>query len=203
MMNHNEMNFFSFVNELKEEHAKNTLRRANKTLLLNPGKIPKAQHILYEPLTPECIDEYLIKAYKNTVPDQYIQFLRYSNGIELFMFKILYGKFSFAGSNLTIYGIPRTKPFGRPADMEEPFDIRIEDLRRHKDIPDTWLKVGTYRLRYEMGSEADLYIDCNSQRVFSTKRDQRNIEEQWDSFDVCLCDLFQRAQNSRPEYRFK
>ena len=111
MMNHNEMHFFSLVNKLKEEHAKNTLRRANKTLLLNPGKIPRAQHILYEPLTPECIDEYLIQAYKNTVPDQYIQFLRYSNGIELFMFKILYGKFSFAGSNLTIYGIPRTKPF--------------------------------------------------------------------------------------------
>ena len=156
MMNHNEMHFFSLVNKLKEEHEKNTLHRANKTFLLNPGKIPKAQHILYEPLTPELIDEYLIQAYKNIVPDQYIQFLRYSNGIDLFMFKILCGKFSFAGSNLTIYGIPRTKPFGRPADMEEPFDIRIEDLRRHDNISDTWLRVGTYRLKYESGGEADL-----------------------------------------------
>lgn len=199
----NKMRFFYLVNKLKEEHTNNRILRANGTLLLNPGKIPKAQHILYKPLTTELIDEYLTKSYKNTLPIQYKQFLQYSNGIDLFMFRILVGKFAFAGSNLIIYGLPRTKPFGRPADMEEPFDIRVEDLRRHNDLPNTWLRVGTYRLKYESGGEADLYIDCDSQRVFATKRDKCHIEEQWDSFDSCLCDLFHRAQNSHSEYRFK
>ena len=202
MMDH-KMEFFYFVNRLKEEHSNNQILRANGTLLLNPGKIPKAQHILYKPLTVELIDEYLTKAYKNPLPVQYKQFLQYSNGIDLFMFRILVAKLAFAGSSLTIYGLPRTKPFGRPADMEEPFDIRIEDLRRHADLPDTWLHVGTYRLKYESGGEADLYIDCDSQKVFATKRDQWRIEEQWDSFDICLCELFHRAQNSCSEYRFR
>lgn len=40
------MDFFSFVDELKEKHKSNTLLRGNGTLLLNPGKIPKAQHII-------------------------------------------------------------------------------------------------------------------------------------------------------------
>ena len=163
------LEFFSLVDELKERHKSNTLIRRNETLLLNPGEIPKAQHILYKPLTTELIEEFLVKSYSNVLPMQYITFLKYSNGIELFMFKILTGKFKFAGSNLTVYGLPRTKPFDRPADMEEPFDIRVEDLRRHDDIPNTWLRVGTYRLKYELGGEADIYIDCDSQRVFSTK----------------------------------
>lgn len=202
-MDNSDMEIFSLVDQLKKEHRTLTVIRKNGTLLLNPGKIPKAQHMLYKPLTSELVDEYLTKAYKNALPVQYKQFLGYSNGMDLFMFKILAGKFAFAGSNIIIYGLPRTKPFGRPVDMEEPFDVRIEDLRRHKNIPDTWLRVGTYRLKYELGGEADMYIDCNSQRVFATKRDQCGIEEQWDSFDLCLCDLFQRAQNSLPEYRFK
>jgi len=202
-MDNERMEFFSLVDELKERHKSNTLLRRNGTLLLNPGKIPKAQHILYKPLTTELIEEFLVKSYSNALPMQYINFLKYSNGVELFMFKILTGKFEFAGSNLTIYGLPRTKPFDRPADMEEPFDIRVEDLRRHDDIPNTWLKVGTYRLKYQLGGEADIYIDCDSQRVFSTIRDKSNIKEQWNSFDSCLCDLFHRAQNSHSEYRFK
>ncbi|MBE6664900.1 MAG: hypothetical protein E7603_01585 [Ruminococcaceae bacterium] len=202
-MDNGKMKIFSLLDELKKDHSNHTVIRKNGTLLFNPGKIPKAQHILYQPLTSELIDEYLSKAYKNTLPVQYKQFLGYSNGMDLFMFKIFVAKFAFAGSNITIYGLPRTQPFGRPADMEEPFDIRIEDLRRHANIPDTWLKVGTYRLKYESGGEADMFIDCDSQRVFTTKRDQCGIEEQWDSFDFCLCDLFQRAQNSLPEYRFK
>ena len=202
-MDNDRMNFFFLLDELKEKHKNNALLRKNGTLLLNPGKIPKAQHILFKPLSTELIDEFLVKSYSNVLPMQYVSFLKYSNGIELFMFKILNGKFEFAGSNLTLYGLPRTKPFDRPADMEEPFDIRVEDLRRHDDVPDTWLKVGTYRLKYELGGEAEIYIDCDSQRVFATRRDRLNIEEQWESLDICLCDLFHRAQNSCSEYRFK
>ena len=202
-MDKDRMDFFYLIDVLKEECKNNTIIRDNETLLLNPNKIPKAQHILYKPLSVELIDEYLVKVYSNTFPPQYIEFHKYSNGIELFMFKILIGKFEFAGSNLTLYGLPRTKPFDRPADMEEPFDIRVEDLRRHDGIPNTWLKVGTYRLEYELGGEADIYIDCDSQRVFATKRDKCSVEEQWDSLDICLCDLFHRAQNSHLEYRFK
>ena len=76
MMDH-KMEFFYFVNRLKEEHSNNQILRANGTLLLNPGKIPKAQHILYKPLTVELIDEYLTKSYKNPLPVQYKQFLQY------------------------------------------------------------------------------------------------------------------------------
>lgn len=202
-MDNDRMRIMSLIDDLKKEYRNNAILRRNETLLLNPGKIPKAQHILYKPLPYDLIDEYLVQVYSNTLPTQYIEFLKYSNGLELFMFKILTGKFEFAGSNLTLYGLPRTKPFDRPVDMEEPFDIRVEDLRRHDDIPNTWLRVGTYQLKYELGGEADIYIDCDSQRVFSTKRDKCSIEEQWDSFDICLCDLFYRAQKSHSEYRFK
>ena len=178
-------------------------RQKNDTLLLNPGRIPKAKHMLFKPLTAELIDEYLAKAYKNALPDQYVHFLEYSNGISLFAFKILLEKFEFAGSNLTIYGLPRTQPFGRPKDMDEPFDVRVEDSRRHKNIPSTWLKVGRYRIQYTRGGEADIYIDCDTQQVYSTKVDQCNIEEHWDSFDTCVCDLFLRGQKSQTEYRFE
>lgn len=202
-MDNHKMKFFSLVDDLKERNKNNTIIRKNETLLLNPGKMPKAQHILYKPLSDDLIDEYLVKSYSKTLPKQYLDFLKYTNGIELFMLKILVGNFEFAGSNLTLYGLPRTNPFNRPKDMEEPFDIRVEDLRRHDNVPETWLRVGTYRLKYELGGEADIYIDCDSQKVYATKRDEFIVEEEWDSLDICLCELFSRAQNSHSEYRFK
>jgi len=61
-MDNERMEFFSLVDELKERHKSNTLLRRNGTLLLNPGKIPKAQHILYKPLTTELIEEFLVKS---------------------------------------------------------------------------------------------------------------------------------------------
>lgn len=197
------MKIFYLIDQLKEKHKENTIVRNNGTLLLNPGKIPKAQHIFYEGLSFETIEEFLIKEYKNVFPAQYLKFLKRLNGIELFMFKIILGKISFAGSSLTIYGLPKTPPFNRPIDMEEPFDLRIEDLRRHDNIPQSWLKIGTYQLTYTLGGEADIFIDCDTQCVYSTKRDQDKIEECWDSFDDCMCDLYKRFQNSDLEYVFK
>ena len=112
------MKFIHFVENLKKEHAGDTLVRKNGTLILCPGKIPKAKHIIYKGLSSRLIKEELIDQYKNKFPKEYIEFLKYSNGITLFMFKIKINGIEFAGSNLTIYGLPLVPPFSRPQDEE-------------------------------------------------------------------------------------
>ena len=186
------MRIIALIEELKKKYECNTIVRKNGTMLLGPGKIPKSDHMLYKGLTQDVLDEYLISQYKYKFPSEYVEFLKYTNGATLFSIKIRSGKLEYASSYLTILGLPLTPATSRAVDMEEPFDVRIEDLRRHKKIPKHWLKCGRYKMKREKGNEADLFIDTETNMVFSCRVDDYNIVESWASLDDCLCNIFEK-----------
>lgn len=199
------MKILELMDNLQSEYTEDVIVRKNNTLLLGPGKIPKARHIIFPGLSPDIIDRYLITDYKHNFPMQYREFLRHYNGANLFMFKVITKargkKLEFASKNLVVFGLPRTQPFGRPIDMEEPYDVRIEDLGRHPNVPDTWLKCGSYKKTFEFGDPADIFIDTTTEQVFSCMRNDDQVIECWESLDDCLCDLFDRVSQYGKELR--
>ncbi len=207
------MKVFKKIDALKELYANDSLIRNNGTVILAPGRMPAFKHMLFKPLTQELIDEYLIAEYKNKFPEQYIEFLKYSNGAQLYVYKILSSAkpkrrmppIYFASIALNINGLPRTPPFGRTPDMEEPFDLRIEDLRRHDDVPDTWLKVGRYTKNQKgneiVGDQYDIFIDCVTQETYGCLVDHFVLDQKWPSLDDCLCAVMDMVSEYNSEYR--
>ena len=164
------MEIFKLIEELKMNYKNDCRIRKNGTILLGSDqKLPLySRHILFEPLTDELINEFLVNEYNYTFPKQYTTFLKYSNGMSLFTAKRKVGKYKVSLSVFTIYGLPRTQPFGRPQDMEEPFDVRVEDLGRHEEIPPQWLKCGSYKKEDdEFDITYDIFIDTVSEHIYS------------------------------------
>ncbi|MBR3919184.1 MAG: hypothetical protein IKJ59_10675 [Clostridia bacterium] len=183
------MEFINLLENMKKDYSNDILIRENKTLLLGLGKTPKCRHMLFAPLMKEHIAEFLVSDYKRTFPTEYIDFLMYSNGANLCAELIEINGFKLAHSMFVLYGLPLTQPLGRPHDMEEPFDIRIEDLSRHKNIPETWLKCGTYVIEnsYE---DIDIFIDTETKIVNSCAKNTDKIISTWNDIDSCFCYLF-------------
>lgn len=183
------MKFIEILETTKNNYLDNCIVRKNNTLLLGLGKIPKCQHMLFAPLSREIINDFLVSDYKGVFPTEYIDFLMYSNGANLCNRCVKVKGFSLAHSMFVLYGLPLTQPFGRPHDMEEPFDIRIEDLSRHSNIPDTWLKCGTYVLPNSY-DDIDIFIDTETKVVNSCVKNTDSIINSWNDIDTCFCDLF-------------
>ena len=196
------MLIFSKLNELKEEFRSDCRIRKNGTILLGSDKdLPLyARHTLFKPLTQDLIDIYLINDYKYRIPDQYITFVKYSNGMSLFSSKRKIAGFRISRPTFDIYGIPQTPPYDRSHEMEEPFDIRIEDLGRHNDIADTWLKCGSYTKDSDFNVTYDIFIDTTTNYVYSCIRNDNKIVRNWTDFDSCLCDLFDDLKSTKIEY---
>ena len=194
------MEFKRVIQQMKEAYAKNYTERRNGTLLLGPDKIPNFRHMLFKPLKEEYIEKYLVEEYKNNFPEQYKDFLKTSNGANLYRVKISEDGFSFAHSMLVIFGLPLTPPFGRPADQEEPFDVRVEDLARHNAVSEKWLKCGTYIRDYNFDVQYDIFIDTENNRAYSCERNNCQVVDSWESFDQCLCEIFEGFRGSLNEY---
>lgn len=194
------MRFIGILTDMKERYSDDCIVRQNGTILLGPGKMPKSRHMLFLPLTDEYINSYLVSEYKNKFPEDYIQFLRYSNGANLYTVKLNSSGYSFAYNMLVIFGLPLTPPFGRAFDMEEPFDVRVEDMARHDDIPQTWLKCGTYIKDYNFDVTNDIFIDTVTNQVFSCEKNTKAIVDSWANLDDCFCSIYQSLANSRLEY---
>ncbi len=197
------MRFFDILDDLKNEYKNNCSIRNNGTILLCPGKIPRSRHMLFKPLCDEYIQEYLIEQYKNNFPEEYIEFLKYSNGANLHTVKLKTDRFEFAANLFVIFGLPLTPPFSRPKDEEEPFDVRIEDLGRHKDIPNTWLKCGTYTRNYNFNVQNDIFIDTETNKIYACIKNEKEIIDCWESLDECFCSIFESFTDSKLEYEFK
>ncbi len=201
------MEFFKFITETKNEYASNCVIRENKTILLVPGKIPKCKYMFFEALTQSLIDDFLVEHFSDiTLPEDYVELLKTTNGANLFSVKMNSGKFSFANSMLIILGLPRTQPFGRPLDMEEPFDVRVENLARHKNIPIHWLKcaIWTQLKDVEKGdNQTDIFIDTISNKVYACKKNHEEILEEWASLDECLCYIVNSFKDLKDEYELK
>lgn len=187
---------------LKSEYAGNSTTRENGTILLAPGAIPRSRHMLFVGLEEALIDDYLVSEYKLPFPEAYKELLRRFNGANLFTVKINNKKIrrSFAYNLFTIYGLPRTDPFSRPEFLEEPYDLRIEDLARHKKLPKTWLKCGSYCKDCNISVITDIFIDTESKKAFACVKNDCEITESWDSLDECLCSIFDSFADCRDEY---
>lgn len=196
------MEFIKVLEELKKFYSDKTLIRENGTILLEPGNIPKCRHMLFKPLSDEIIDSYLIADYKNEFPIEYKAFLKYSNGANLYYARLKTDKFCIAHPMLVIFGLPLTPPFGRPLDMEEPYDLRVEDLSRHDDISETWLKCGTYIRANNFKLTYDIFIDTKTKCVISTEKNKNTVIESWESLDQCFCDICTKLLESRYEYKY-
>jgi len=196
------MKFIQLLSNLKEEYKDDCIIRKNGTLLMHPGRIPNAKHYLFRPLNDELINEFLINQYKNTFPKEYIDFLKFSNGANLFGICVKTPKFTLAETLLTIYGLPRTAPFSRAQDMEEPFDVRIEDLARHDDIPNYWLKCATHIIPDNLDKHIDVFIDTTTGKIYSCFKNTKEIINSWKSLDECFCCLFDLTRKFRDEYDY-
>lgn len=194
------MQFFKKLDELKLLYSQKSIIRNNGTVLLSPGDIPRSRHMLFRPLAKEYIESYLIEQYNNKFPKDYINFLLFSNGANLFSVKIVTSEFIFSHSLFVIFGLPMTPPLGRPLDMEEPFDVRVESLSMHKDIPKSWLKCGTYTRMYNFDIQTDIFIDTLSQRVYACEKGQNDIINEWSNLDNCFCDIFDSLSDCELEY---
>ena len=84
--------------------------------------------------------------------------------------------------------------------MEEPFDIRIEDLGRHEDIPNNWLKCGSYIKDTDFNTTFDIFIDTATERVYSCIRKDYKVVCECNDLDTCLCDLFDILKDTKEEY---
>lgn len=197
------MEFFNLLNSLKEKYKDELIIRKNGTILFGQGKIPKTNHMLFKGLKQEYIDEFLIDAYKNKFPEEYIEFLKYSNGADLFWVKLksVHG-FDFASTLFTILGLPLTPPYERASDMEEPFDIRVEDLARHENTPKTWLKCGNYYRNYNLHTQTDIFIDTTSGKVYACEKNKCEVLEEWGTLDECFCSIFNSFRGYEKEYDF-
>ena len=198
------MKFFKILDNLKEQHDNDKLIRANGTILLHPDRVPRARHMLYKPLDDKLINDYLVSQYIYAFPKEYIEFLKYTNGADLCTTRIWHNiknkRIPVAGGLFTIYGLPRTQPFGRPDNMEEPFDMRIEDLRRHDDIPKNWLACGTYIRDYNFKNNYDIFIDTETGNVYSVVRNTTTIVDSWNSLDDCFCNIYHSFDDMNDEY---
>ena len=200
------MNFLTKLDTLKQVYSSDMKIRENGTVLFGLGTIPVAKHMLFEPLDNELIETYLISQYANTFPLQYIEFLKYSNGANLFMVRMWHtakrGKIATASGFFTVYGLPRTPPYARKKDQEEPFDLRIEDSSRHEEIPFEWLKCASYVRDYDFHKRFDLFIDTKTGTAHSCERNTASVVETWDSLDTALCSIFDSFSEIKSEYDF-
>ena len=65
------------------------LIRKNGTILLSPDGVSLyARHKFYKGLKEEYINEFLVPAYEYSIPETYLEFLRFSNGADLYAVKV-------------------------------------------------------------------------------------------------------------------
>ena len=150
---------------------------------------PLAEHIVFLPM-PNEIMLHMIEDYKRPFPKELLTLYRTMNGADLFW------TVRFAGKKKTripinlfsIYGVPLT----HDRKHIEPFNIRIEDLNRPDNTPDNWLKFGSYYSSENTTDRLDLFVDTDSNCVFSVKHENTDccVTAKWNSVDDCLCSVF-------------
>ena len=68
------MEFFKILDSLKERYKDDMKIRANGTVLLAPGGIPNARHMLFKPLDDKLIDEFLVSQYSQKFQRRILNF---------------------------------------------------------------------------------------------------------------------------------
>ena len=197
------MEFINFLDKIKNDYSDDCVVRENGTLLLKPQTIPKCKHMFFKRLKNEYLNEYIIPYFEGlSFPNDYKKILEKCNGANLFSIKITKGKFSIAHSMLVLLGLPLTKPFDRPLNMEEPFDIRIENLARHPAIPHDWIKcaIWTEIKNIGKGEPTDIFIDSTSCRVYGCAKNKKDVLYTWENLDECFSSIVKSFESLKDEY---
>ena len=183
------MIFLNKIQKLLDEYENCSCAVRDKAFLYGicSQSPPIANHIVYEPML-ECEIMNLIDDYKRVIPAELLTLYRFMNGADLFWTVRMIGKKArIPICRLSIYGVPLT------CDRMhlEPFNIRIEDLNRPNNTPDSWLKFGSYYSPTVTDIRFDLFVDTESLVVFAVKNGCNVccIEKSWNSIDCCLCCL--------------
>lgn len=144
-----------------------------------------SDHIIYNPM-PEKIIEYLVNSYRRKIPEQLLVIYRAMNGGDMFWVKRYIKKVNryIPFCPFSIYGVPLVDARER----NEPFNISIEDLNRHHDTPNSWLKFGAYYEPKCFSKRRDLYVDTNTTVVYAVDHDSSDctVLKEWLSIDDCL-----------------
>lgn len=155
--------------------------------ICNPSP-PLAEHIIFSSM-PEDVMQGMINAYKLEFPQELLDLYGVMNGANLFWSVDYIGKkkIRIPFNYLSIYGIPLT--YDRM--HIEPYNISIEDLNRPRETPDNWLKFGSYQSLENSSIRFDLYVDTDTDHVFSVEHGIKicTVTESWKSIDECLCFL--------------
>jgi len=196
------MRYNDYLKKLVTDYKDNCAVRKNGTMLLGIGKIPNAKHKLFVPLEQRDIDEYLKVFFKYGFPDDLAEILKISNGANLFNIRIYTDKVEFAHVLLCVLGLPRTSPTGRAFDLEEPFDIRVENFARHEEIPDTWIKFAVWtEVENIEKNPTDLFFDCVTNKVYACEKNKKDVLYSWNSVDDCLCSIIEILEKTNEAYK--
>lgn len=197
------MKIIEFLKKIKNDYSEDCIVRQNGTLLLKPQTVPKCKFMIYKSLKNEYIEDYVLPYFENVnFPQDYLKLLKCYNGADLFFVKLNCGKYSFAHPMLVILGLPLTKPFERDLDMEEPSDVRVENLARNKSIPNEWIKcaIWTEIKNIGKGEPTDIFIDSLTNKVYGCTKNQCEILYTWDNLDDCLCYIIDSFKGLEDEY---
>jgi len=188
------MEFLALLDRMEENYPMDKRRTEYYAVLYGVEQTPppRAKHILFEAMTDKQLVE-LTESYRRVFPDQLLELYRRTNGAELFwgVRHLPRAKLSIPGSRLSVFGIP----LENSRKYVEPYDIRIEDLARADDTPESWLKFGSWRPEKDFRQMIDLFVDTDSAKVYAVDRAEVScaVWQQWDSVDLCLCDIFNKV----------
>ena len=188
------MRFLKMVDAIIDEHHSNMVKKKNGAIFMDPGHIPNARHIVFPGLKQEEIDQYLVSVYRQPFPTSYQYLLRHLNGAELCVIRLNSQNFSFACATLVIYGLPKRPPQAGEIEKLEPFDVRVEDLRRHSQLPNNFLKVASYFINEDFRTRIDMFIDTEDEKVYAYQECSTNMVDSWDNLDDALCDVLARVK---------
>lgn len=187
------MEFLALLDRLEENYPLEKRRTEHYAVLYGVEQTPplQAKHILFDAMTDQLITD-LTGSYQRVFPGQLLELYRRINGAELFwgVRHLPRAKLSIPGSRLSVFGIP----LETSRKYVEPYDIRIEDLARACDTPASWVKFGSWRPGNDFRQMFDLFADTDSGKVYAVDRAEISsvIQQQWDSVDLCLCDIFNK-----------
>lgn len=184
------MKFIEKIKALKEKYAEDCSVMNNAFLYgLKEVTPPLAEHIVFSPMPQKVMDD-MIYNYLRTFPKELLELFRYMNGAALFWTTCVIGKSGncIPISCLDIFGVPLTND----RIHIEPYNISIEDLRRPKETPDSWLKFGAFYRRDNLFDTIWLFVDVDSSKVFAVEDNDEvfTVTDHWSSIDDCLCSIF-------------
>lgn len=155
--------------EKYEVGGKRELQNGTKLICHVPHIAPEAWlHIIYNKLSNQQIVELEKKSITGSFPEVFKEFLRYTNGINIF------------SDSLSIWGLRTT--YARTGDEAiQPYDLIELNKERTKKTPSTWLYFGSYSWD---GSIVlfDLNENSKTNKVYLCERRTDNLLKEWPDF---------------------